>query len=123
MALKWRGKKVTKRVLDAVEKGINGTMDNCVIEAKNNHPFRNISGTLEGSIQVVERAHREGDAIVGRWGSLDVVYALRIEFGFQGKDKRGAVINQRARPFLRPAANKIYPMLPDLIRAHYSAGV
>lgn len=120
MSLRWDGDKVMKRVRNAAKAGIDDTMAAAVLYAKENHPFQNRTSTLEGSIQIETYATERGaDEVYGRWGSLDVVYALRIEFGFQGKDSLGRAFNQRAYPFLRPAADAEYPKLAKRIRRHF----
>lgn len=62
--------------------------------AKQKAPF--LTGTLRRSI----RAEVQNGAVVV--GS-DTPYAARIEFGFDGADKRGRVYHQAPRPYLRPA--------------------
>lgn len=116
MALKWRGKEVREKVIAAVKAGVDETMAAAVIEAKQNHEFKNRTVVLEGSIGIAQPAKEEAGIVTGIWGSQDVAYALRIEFGFKGADSRGRVYDQRAYPFLRPSADKNYPDLPRRIR-------
>lgn len=116
MALKWRGKEVRAEVIAAVKAGVDETMAACVIEAKQNHEFKNRTVVLEGSITVAQPAVEEGGVVTGIWGSMDVAYALRIEFGFKGADSLGRVYDQRGYPFLRPSADKNYPSLTRRIR-------
>ncbi len=112
MTLKWQGAKVAAKMRRAVIHGVNGTMAACVVYAKGNHPWQNRTGILEGSIDVVEYAHAQGGVVRGLWGSRDVLYAIMQELG---TSKMGA------NPFLRPAADAIYPSLPGRIKRAYAA--
>lgn len=116
MTLKWNGDKILKKVARAQIDAINTTMLAATIHAKNNHPWANQTGSLEGSIQINQPAHRVIGGARGVWGSEDIVYALRLELGFQGRDSKGVVINQAPMPYLRPAAAVQYPLLAGRIR-------
>lgn len=71
---------------------------------------------LERSIRITGPAKRDRGAVAGRWGSKGVIYARRIELGFQGKDAAGRVVDAPAYPYLRPAAQAEYPKLAKRIR-------
>lgn len=107
MALIWKGADVTKKLKRCVKKGMNQTMADASEYAKNNHPWRNRTGTLEGSIRPVVEAREFRGAIVGVWGSVDVNYALPLEVG-TGR--------MPAMPYLRPAADATYKRLIPNIR-------
>lgn len=62
--------------------------------AKQKAPY--LTGTLRRSI----RAEVQNGAVVV--GS-DTPYAARLEFGFEGADRRGRIYHQGPRPYLRPA--------------------
>lgn len=115
MALKWEGDRVKRRARDAQIYGVNKTMAQCVEYAKAHHKFKNVTGTAEGSIRIVNFAipHRRGAR--GVWGSADVIYFRRLELGFDGVDSAGRVVHQPPYPSLRPAADAIYPNLPENI--------
>lgn len=130
-SLKWRGDELIRKVQEAQVYGVNATMAQCVEQAKNNHAWNNQTGTLEGSIAIAEYATREGSGVVGTWGSRDVRYARIHELGgvivpvrakalkFKLPDGSFRVVESvriPARPFLRPAADAIYPKLKDNIR-------
>lgn len=51
---------------------------------------------------IANRVEESRDSLKGVVGT-NVVYARRLELGFVGTDRRGAVIDQAPRPFLRPA--------------------
>ena len=111
MALFWRGKQVDDLVVKASKFGINKVMENASIHARNNHPWRNRTGILEGSIRPVIRAREQGNSIVGLWGSVDVRYAIFMELG---------TMFHPPFPFLRPASDAHYPTLQRLIREAYN---
>jgi len=96
--LKWFGDRVIRQVQAAAVAGVNRTMSECVIEAKNNHPgWKNITGTAEGSIRIQQFARMLGHEAVGLWGSVNVKYFIWLEL------KYGAA--------LRRAADRVYPKL------------
>jgi HK97 gp10 family phage protein len=70
-------------------------------DAKTLAPYR--TGTLRRSIHTeVEGDGQHAEASVG----TDVIYAARLEFGFEGTDSRGRTYHQPARPYLRPALDQ-----------------
>ncbi len=74
----WKGKQVAQRVRQASADGINETLALCVHHGKDNHPgWNNQTGNAEGSIRVVDVA--EAATLIGRWGSVGVVYFRRLE--------------------------------------------
>lgn len=117
--LKWRGRQLKDKMTRAQKIGVNTTMAAAVLKAKLNHGpgahaferFETATGSLERSIQIVDKAAKVFGGVRGLWGSTDIVYALRIELGFQGKDARGRIYDQPAFPYLRPAAGIEYPKL------------
>ncbi len=113
MSFRWNGNKVKRKARRAAKDAINETIAEAVRHAKQNHPgWKNRTGTAEGSIRVIEFAHREGNRTVGLWGSIGVDYGL---WGSIGVDymiwlelKHGAA--------LRSAGDATYPKLADHIR-------
>lgn len=139
MALEWKGKDIERKLNEAQKLGINETVSDAIVYAMRNHEWKNVTGTLQGSIGVSEFAHRVAKGWRSVWGSLDVSYALALELGFTGtvkvrahtrRTKRGSVkvsahsrnIDRDAQPFLRPAADAIYPNLAGNIRKHFQRG-
>jgi len=130
VSLRWRGREVVSRMERAENLAVNATMEEAVVYAKNNHEWQNRTSVLEGSIKIVEFASREGSGSRGLWGSTDVRYALIHELGgvirptkapalmfrIDGQFVRVQQVRIPARPYLRPAADAIYPRLPDNIR-------
>lgn len=110
--LHWRGREIKARAVRAAKIGIDETMADCVEDAKTYHPWQNVTGLLEGSIQM-RPAQEEGHRVVGRWGSFSVEYAIYQELG---------TIYMAPNPFLRPAADMWYPELADRIRDAFELG-
>lgn len=130
-SLVWKGKALTDRMRKAQMLGVNATMAQCAQHAKDNHAWQNRTGILEGSLGIAEYARREGSGVIGRWGSQAVRYALIHELGGTITPKTakalaiplpdGGVafaksVTIPARPYLRPAADAIYPRLAGNIR-------
>ena len=120
----WKGDKLLRKADKAQKAGIDATMQAAILHAKANHGpgahgrqrFESQAGELERSVRVSQSARRQGRFVMGRWGSMGVVYARRIELGFQGKDSLGRVVNSRPYPFLQPAAQAEYPKLKGRIK-------
>ncbi len=136
-SLVWKGKAVTERMRAAQIAGVNKTMGQCVVWSKNNHPWQNRSGVLEGGIGIADYARPEGAGVLGVWGVQDVKYALIQELGgtITAKVAKALAIplpdggvafaksvTLPARPYLRPSADTNYPGLVGNIRAAYDAG-
>jgi hypothetical protein len=134
MSLVWTGDVVTKRMRQAQIRGVNATMGACVVEAKSNHSWQNRTTVLEGGIDVVDYAVPVETGVTGTWGVRDVVYALIHEVGGtivpknakalaipmpDGSIRFAASVTIPARPYLRPAGDKLYPTLSDRIRVAY----
>lgn len=130
-SLKWNGPALTAKMRAAQKLGVNATMSACVQQAKANHAWQNQTGILEGSIKIADFARDDGAGVVGSWGSTDVRYALIHELGgvivpvraqalkFKLPDGSFRIVKSvriPARPYLRPAADAIYPQLAGNIR-------
>lgn len=150
MALNWRGSQVTRNVERAARLGVDATMQKAIQDAKSDHrgvtAARDLEGItgkvsgrrfvtgginrkpgdpggdLERSIRITQPAKRDSKGVFGRWGAKGIIYARRIELGFQGPDSLGRVYDQPAFPFLRPAANVEYPRLARRIRRALGRG-
>lgn len=133
-SLRWEGDALTARMRQAQIAGVNKTMADCVIQAKSNHAWQNQTGVLEGSIKVAEFARQDGTGVSGTWGSTDVRYALIHELGgvivpvraqalaipqADGSVRFVKSVTIPARPYLRPAADALYPQLAGNIRAFF----
>jgi len=130
-SLVWKGKAVTERMRAAMIAGVNKTMGECAVHARRNHEWKNQTGALTGSIQIVSYAAPEGTYVAGQWGSVDLKYALIHELGGtivpvrakalaipqpDGSVRFVKKVTIPARPYLRPAADLIYPRLAANIR-------
>ncbi len=134
MTLVWKGDQVVAKMRKAQRFAINKTMTQTVEYAKRNHAWRNRTGLLEGSISIIDFAARAGHGFRGEWGSKDVRYALIHELGGRIVPVKGkflkfrvggnfvsvASVNIPARPYLRPAADTIYPQLAENIKEGFS---
>jgi hypothetical protein len=136
MAMSWRGPEVIARVQRAARIGINKTMTQAVLTAKNEHPWRNRTGTAERSIRVASPAKTIGNETVGIWGSLQVGYFIGLERGnpahlirarrkkalsFEAGGKDIVVRSVRhpgnkPMPILIPTARKVHPRLAQNIK-------
>ncbi|MEO1490363.1 MAG: phage morphogenesis protein [Pseudomonadota bacterium] len=132
--LKWNGKAISDRMRRAQKIGVNNTMSDCVVHAKNNHAWQNRSGVLEGSIDVAQGAREVPGGVEGIWGSKGVAYALIHERGGvitptqaqalaipqpDGSVRFVKSVTIPARPYLRPAADAHYPELARNIRTAF----
>ena len=96
-----------KKLEAATKLAIDQTTAAAVIDAKNSHPFQNVTGVAEGSIQM-RPALRDGDRISGQFGSWDTDYFLFLEIG--------TVNTGNGYPTLRPALDREAPNLAERIR-------
>lgn len=138
MSLDWRGPRVVDRMRRATRLGINRTISACVAMAKDNHSWKNRTGTAERSIRIATPAQTGPDGrTIGAWGSVAVKYFWGLEFGtaahvitpqrgeflrFKGKSGTFVFVRQvnhpgtKARPVLNPTARKVYPFLSGYIK-------
>jgi len=133
-SLVWKGKALTERMRKAQVAGINKTMGACVVTSKENHPWHNQTGVLEGGIGIADYAAPVAGGVQGVWGVQDVKYALIQELGGVVTAKTakalaiplpdGGVAFAKSvtippRPYLRPSADTNYPSLAGNIRVAY----
>lgn len=134
--LNWNGDAISARLKAAQIIGIKETMGACAVEAKRSHAWQNRSGILEGGIGIVDYPAAEGSGVRGSWGVQDVRYALIHELGgvitpkqakvlvfeIDGRKVFARSVTIPARPYLRPAADTIYPSLARRIKRAYERG-
>ena len=77
--------------------------------AKQNAPV--VTGNLRRSI------HSESLGPLEAGVGTDVVYAARVEYGFNGPDALGRVYHQPPRPYMRPAFDEHKDEAGDVARA------
>ena len=112
----WHGDEIAAKFIAASKLAVDQTTAAAVVHAKDHHEFQNISGTLEGSLQM-RPAELQGSQVVGQWGSMDVLYAAFQEL-MAGETGFGITRSQQGgHPFLRPAADAEYPNLMARLRA------
>lgn len=122
--LDWKGDLVKSDVERAARLAVDATMSAAIIHARTDHGpgahgkqrFESHSGELERGTKIVRKARRDARGVVGTWGVQGVVYARRIELGFQGKDRAGRTVDAPPFPYLRPAAEHEYPNLKKRMR-------
>lgn len=99
-----------ERLNNAILAGIDDTTAAAAISAKQNHPtWKNVTGTLEGSIRMDTAEQVAPGRFRGRFGSFDVFYAIYQELGTR---------YIAAGHFLRNAADLEFPKIGARIRRH-----
>lgn len=145
MSVDWYGDKIKAKMNRAMAIGVNRTMAEAVLSAKENHAFTNRTTTAEKSIRIQTPAKDMQGMITGIWGSVSTKYFKFLEFGTELTRGRTS-IRQRTRimatgifkraknagsppwqggsyaPTLSPAATRTYPNLAAHIKAAYSRG-
>ena len=103
MSLEWFGDRVLANTKRRAKAGVNMTMAQAIIHAKNNHDgWNNITSKAEGSIRLIKQASEGSGGIQGEWGSMGVGYMIWLELNHGGA--------------LRGAAAVTYPNLARNIR-------
>ena len=110
--LDWRGDAVFAKTVEAVRRGMDGVMADCVGGAKAVHPPNVRTATYQGSIRL-EPTRLVKMMLVGRWGSWNCNYAIYLEMGTSRGVPEFAV--------LRKTADRFYPELPARIRKEMAA--
>lgn len=87
--------------------------------AKRLAPYK--TGNLRRSIHAEKRASGIDSAEAS--AGTDVVYAARLEYGFQAPDALGRVYHQPARPYMRPAADENEAAITKAIEAVVDAAI
>lgn len=98
----WRGDAVKARVVAASQAAIDETTAEAARHAEGSHWWRGRSGQLGGEIKA-EPSKRSGREVVGKFGST-------MRRGFYG------LFLERRTPFLRPAADQVFPRLAARIK-------
>jgi hypothetical protein len=104
--LRWNGDRVLRNVQDAVAHAIDETTEDAARAASASRWWRSRTGNLESQIEH-EPAKRRGSKIRGRFGTTR-------SRGFYG------LYLERRTPFLRPAADRVFPTLAGRIRRRLS---
>lgn len=144
-AIEWRGDEVREKLLRITMRAMDRIMSDCVVIAKELAPTD--TTFLQGSIQMRPTVLQGKRALVGYWGSFNCKYAIYQEMGtglyapgggsmyeirprlkkalwWPGLEHPLKVVRHpgvRPRPYLRPAADTVYPALPQYIREEFAA--
>lgn len=105
--MNWRGDEVLEKLVKASKLGVDRTTAACVEHAKGHHPWNNVTGTAEGSIQMRPATVDGDNRVRGEFGSYGVDYFLWLEIGTS---------RMPARPSLRPAFDAEVPKLTKRIK-------
>ena len=80
-----------------------------------------LTGTLRRSLHT-EPAVGVSGVYVAKMGPT-VVYARRIELGFQGADSLGRVYNQQPNPYVKPGRDESIPAILALARSRFRTAI
>lgn len=100
--LNWKGPQVLASVQRATVAAVDETTKEAAQGASASHWWQSRSGLLEANIES-EPAERKGRRVSGKFGTTQ-------RQGFYG------LFLERRTPFLRPAADRVFPHLAGLIR-------
>lgn len=134
--IKWRPQKAVEAVQDEAEKRMKKACQHLEAEAKKlvsrgnkgggnpSKPFeppKTVSGTLKSNISY--EVHSDRDKVVGvigvKTGEADN-YALRLELGYKGTDKKGRSYDQKPRPYLRQTVKNETNKLREILGSDYT---
>ena len=107
-SLDWDGEQVLARVREAARLAINDVMADADADASASHFWKNRTGMLESRILTEDATIVDGNP-TGRFGTTK-------QLGFHGLFHEEGTVNEFARPFLRPAADRTFPTLATKIR-------
>lgn len=101
-AIVWNGEEVAREIAAATKAAIDETTAAAAEDAKTSHWWNSRKGQLQEEI-VNEPAKVEGTRTTGRFGTTQ-------RRGFYG------LFFERRTPFLRPAADRLFPTLAERIK-------
>mgnify|MGYP003443491967 CR=1 FL=1 len=121
LSMKLAAARLSSRVEAATKLALDQSTAAMVIEAKGNHPWQNVTGKAEGSIQMRPAAENEEGVLASLFGSFmgatdggdDESYFIFLELG---------TVHMREMPTLRPAFDQEAPKLAGRIRANLEGG-
>jgi hypothetical protein len=105
----WRGDEIIAAVEHAAIAAVNEVVDEAADDARSSHTWLNRTGQLEEEIVA------EHDVVLGDGNPLARFGTTRRR-GFYGLFHELGTVNEFARPFLRPAADRAFPTLAAKIR-------
>jgi len=133
--LNWRGEEVKNKVYKNVGWAMDSVLVDCVTHAKAN--VRKRTAVLQGGIQMRRTRLEKKNVLVGLWGVWAVLYAIYVEKGTRPHFPPVEAIRRsmkvsaqhawaiaraiarkgtKAYPYLRPAADALYPTLTSRIK-------
>lgn len=101
--VEWLGDEIAAWMLVKAEEAVTEVVEAAAEEARRNHWWSNRTGDLESNV-IAEPAKPKGLLVEGKFGS-----SLRRE-GFYG------LFLERKTPWLRPAADRTFPLLRAAIK-------
>lgn len=99
MRLEWYGEQILGQIRSQVQSGIDSVLADAAAMAKSLAPVD--TGALRNDI-TFKPAVISGGGLVGSFGAYSIVYAIYQELG---------TWKMAARPYLRPAADAVFPSL------------
>lgn len=99
----WDGDKIASRMERAVRAAVNETVDAARDDARASHTWVNRTGQLEDELISVHAAPDERNPTAS--------FGTTKGRGFYGYFHERGTVNEIARPFLRPAADRAFPGL------------
>jgi hypothetical protein len=103
VSTQWNGDKIISRMERAVRGAVNETVDAARDDALATHTWENRTGQLEEELISVHAAAGERNPAAS--------FGTTKRRGFYGYFHERGTINEIARPFLRPAADRNFPGL------------
>jgi hypothetical protein len=103
----WNGANLVKRMERAAREALNETVDMARDDAKASHTWKNRTGQLEEEIISIH-------AVAGE-ATPTASFGTTRRRGFYGYFHELGTVNEIARPFLRPAADRNFPGLKTRI--------
>jgi hypothetical protein len=109
------------RVATALEAYVKSSMTVSNMKGKNPSKPGNVPNVGLGTLRnnITNLVIVEGKDVVAKYGVAKGPasdYALRLEKGFTGRDKRGRIYDQAARPFLKPALWKNKRLILQILK-------
>lgn len=106
--LVWKGPLVLEKVARATQLAIDDVTEHAALDAESNHWWSNQTANLEANV-ISEEAQRQKDKIKGKFGTTK-------DRGFYG------LFLELRTPFLRPAADRNFPLLARVIALRMRIG-
>lgn len=106
MPLEWHGKEIAARALAAQLAAVSETTREAADDAAHDHWWQSRTGQLQSEV-ISEPAHPVPGGVAGKFGTTR-------RRGFYG------LFEELKRPFLRPAADRVFPTLQEKLHKRYN---